>query len=419
MRMLSLRPWVNSTGRLAHRSAAGQWVHRNIPGRWVHQITTVLPSTEVPGPKCYPLIGSLMDLITSKGFDKENSYRYFMKLFQIYGPVVKVKFPGQSTMVLILKPEDAEKILQLTKDNPVRKSMEALKKARYINPYYEKKAGIVVENGEEWWRVRSKVQAPVLKPQNVLTYLKDMDQVTLDFLDRISRLRNSEGQITVNFQEELSKWALESICLVALNQRVQCFDPSLPSGSQPELIVKAAQTLMNAVKECETGLKLWKIFPTKTFTQLKDSMEILTKTCEAVVHKMEKEMQEKEANNSDYQPNMVEQLILEPGLSHKDVITFMVDLIPGGTETTSDNAAVLLYLIAKNPRVQAKLQEELDCVLGDGSGNITPKQLAQLAYTRAVLKESNRLMPPMFGPMRILQEDTHLNGHILRKGGWH
>ncbi|XP_042236916.1 probable cytochrome P450 301a1, mitochondrial [Homarus americanus] len=347
--------------------------------------------------------------------DKESSYHYFLKLFKVHGPIVKVKYPGQPVLVLISRPEDAEKILKLTQDNPVRNEMEALKMARYINPFYEKKAGIVTENGEEWWRVRSKVQAPVLKPKNVHNYLKDVDQVTLDFLDRISTLRNSEGEVTVDFLEELNKWSLECICLVALNQRVGCFDPNLSPDSEPTLIIKAAIDFMNAFKECESGLKLWKIFPSKIFRQLQDSMQKLTETCETVVQRMESDMQ-KRAHDPDCQLNLVEQLLQEPGLSHKDVITFMVDLIPGGTNTTSDNAAVLLYLLAKNPRVQTKVQEELDYVLGNGSGNVTAHQLAQLSYTKAVLKECNRLMPPMFGPMRILQEDILLGRYILQKG---
>nr|XP_045593554.1 probable cytochrome P450 49a1 [Procambarus clarkii]XP_045593561.1 probable cytochrome P450 49a1 [Procambarus clarkii] len=405
--MLSVRPSTLSvTGRMVHAKTMPV-TNRESPA------TRLL---EVPGPKCYPVLGSLMDMLTDKDFDKENSFRYIMKLFKIHGPIVKVKYPGQPTAVLIKKPEDAEEILQLTKSNPVRISMESLKAARYVNPYFENKSGIVTENGEEWWRVRSRVQAPVMKPKNVLNYLKDMDQVTLDFLDRISKLRNSEGQVTVDFQEELSKWSLESICLVALNQRVGCFNPNLSPGSQPEVIIKAALDFMNAIKESETGSKLWKIYPTKIFKQLQDSMQILTETCDDVAQKMEREIQEKSSDSQDCHLNMVEQLIREPGLSHKDVVTFMMDLIPGGTQTTADNAAVLLYLMAKHPESQARLQEELDHVLGDGSGNITPNQLAQLTYTKAVLKESNRLMPPMFGPVRILQEDTHFRGHILQKG---
>lgn len=349
-------------------------------------------------------------------FDKECVYRYFMKLFKLYGPIVKVKFPGQPTMVLVNKPEDAEKVFQLTMNNPVRVTMEALRKGRYINPYYEKKAGIVTENGEEWWRVRSKVQVPVLKPKNVINYLKDMDQVTLDFLDRLSKLRNSEGEVTVDLKEELTKWSLENVCLVALNRRVGCFDPNLSPGSQPEVIIKAAQDFMKAIKECETGSKLWKIFPTKAFKQLQLSMQKLTETCETTVQEMETIMREKETADPNCQLNMVEQLIREPGLTKKDVVTFMVDLLPGGTETASDNAAVILYLLAKNPRVQARLQEELDHVLGDGSEVISQNQLAQLSYTKAVFKESNRLMPPMFGPVRILQEDVELGGYTLQKG---
>lgn len=49
-----------------------------------------------------------------------------------------------------------------------------------------------------------------------------------------------------------------------------------------------------------------------------------------------------------------------------------------------------LYLLAKNPQAQAKLQEELDRVLGDGTELLTPHHLNQLSYVKATLKEANR-----------------------------
>lgn len=51
---------------------------------------------------------------------------------------------------------------------------------------------------------------------------------------------------------------------------------------------------------------------------------------------------------------------------------------------------VILYLLAKNPQVQVKLQEELDRVLGDGTSPLTPRHMNQLSYLKAVVKEANR-----------------------------
>lgn len=56
----------------------------------------------------------------------------------------------------------------------------------------------------------------------------------------------------------------------------------------------------------------------------------------------------------------------------------------------SDMAVVILYLLAKNPDAQNTLQKELDRVLGDGVGPLTPRHLDQLSYVKAVVKEANR-----------------------------
>ncbi|KAK3860669.1 hypothetical protein Pcinc_033294 [Petrolisthes cinctipes] len=381
-------------------------------------VSLTTTTSSIPGPKCYPVVGTLPDILTDKEFDKEKIHLYFMKLFKKYGPIVKIKAPGEPTTVLVLRPEDCREILQHTRENPVRTPMGCLKKARDSNPFYEKKAGIVTENGEEWWRVRSKVQVPVLKPEYVHSYLHDMDLVTQDLLERISRLRDANGEITVNFKEELEKWSLENICLISLNQRVGCFDPNMVPGSEPDLIVTAARNFMSALKDCESGSKLWKIYPTKTFKQLQQSMDEVTKTCEGVLQEIEANLErvQSEEEMSRHKPKMVELLLREPGLTRKDVITFMVDLIPGATETTSDNAAVVLYQLARNPQVQVKVQGELDRVLGDGTSPITPHHLAQLTYTKAVFKESNRIMPPLLGPVRILQDNMCLGEYTLEKG---
>lgn len=60
------------------------------------------------------------------------------------------------------------------------------------------------------------------------------------------------------------------------------------------------------------------------------------------------------------------------------------------TLQVADMTAVILYLLAKNPQAQAKLQEEVDRVLGDGIGPLTPHHLDQLSYVKAAVKEANR-----------------------------
>lgn len=57
--------------------------------------------------------------------------------------------------------------------------------------------------------------------------------------------------------------------------------------------------------------------------------------------------------------------------------------------------AFTFALLVLNPEIYAKVQREVDMVLGTGS--MTPDHVAQLPYIRACLKESLRLFPPAPG----------------------
>ena len=51
--------------------------------------------------------------------------------------------------------------------------------------------------------------------------------------------------------------------------------------------------------------------------------------------------------------------------------------------------AFTLYLLAKNPQSQKKLQEEIDTVMGD-SEDLRAEHIAKMKYLAYVLKESLR-----------------------------
>lgn len=59
---------------------------------------------------------------------------------------------------------------------------------------------------------------------------------------------------------------------------------------------------------------------------------------------------------------------------------------------TSHTMAFALYLLAKNPDAQRKLQQEVDQVLKDNPETLTPAHIAKLSYTKAVVKESLRFV---------------------------
>jgi cytochrome P450 len=78
-------------------------------------------------------------------------------------------------------------------------------------------------------------------------------------------------------------------------------------------------------------------------------------------------------------------------------------LFAAGHETTANAMAWTWYLLAQNPKAEARLHEEVDEVLG---GRLpTALDLEQLLYTRAVLAESMRLYPPAWVIGRQAKEE--------------
>ena len=119
----------------------------------------------------------------------------------------------------------------------------------------------------------------------------------------------------------------------------------------------------------------------------------------------------------------------DPG--HTDLLARMVELRDQpGSKTTDDQilSTVTMYfgadqlhamfawtfwLLSQNPEVEARLHEEVDREL---SGPPMADDTARLTYTQNVLKESMRLMPPVWGFFRELTADYRLGDTVLPKG---
>ncbi|XP_006901013.1 PREDICTED: cytochrome P450 2F2-like [Elephantulus edwardii] len=92
------------------------------------------------------------------------------------------------------------------------------------------------------------------------------------------------------------------------------------------------------------------------------------------------------------------------------------NLFFGGTETTSTTLRYGILILLKYPEVAAKLQAELDEVVGRARPPVQADR-AHLPYTNAVLHEIQRFISVLpLGLPRALTRDTHLRGHFLPKG---
>lgn len=102
------------------------------------------------------------------------------------------------------------------------------------------------------------------------------------------------------------------------------------------------------------------------------------------------------------------------GMSDAQVRDEAVTLFMAGHETTALTLTYAFRLLTENPEARAKLEAEVDQVLGDRAASIA--DIASLTYTEAVVKECLRLYPPVWLIAREAIEATEVDGFPIDKG---
>ena len=130
-------------------------------------------------------------------------------LYDTYGPIWKHELVGTPSIVAVTEPTDIEKVFRSDSKFPERPGFLTLKNYREKKTEHFDKSGILVMSGPEWWEIRSKVQQPMLKPQNIAMYLPAMESVSKEMVERIKVLRDENMETPEDFINEMYKWALE------------------------------------------------------------------------------------------------------------------------------------------------------------------------------------------------------------------
>ncbi|MEM7156974.1 MAG: cytochrome P450 [Myxococcota bacterium] len=101
---------------------------------------------------------------------------------------------------------------------------------------------------------------------------------------------------------------------------------------------------------------------------------------------------------------------LDRRLVHDEIITMFL----AGHETTGLALTWTWYLLSLHPDAEAQLHEEVDRVLGGRLPTID--DLPQLEYTKRILQESMRLLPPVWSGGRSVSGEVELSGYPLHDG---
>ncbi len=264
--------------------------------------------------------------------------------------------------------------------------------------------GLLTADGEEW-RLQRRTLAPLFNPRTVQGFVPAMGAATERMLRRWGR---REGRV-LDMSLEMTRVTLD-----VLERTIFTQGPA----HDPDALGRAITRFFEAVGPIDPldvfGMPDW--LPRIGRLQARPALAYF----ERIVTELIGARKALIASGGPV-PRDILTLLLEAsdpetgkGLSDIAVGANVITFIGAGHETTANALSWTLYLLSQAPDVRARLEAEVDSVLGDRP--VEPDDIARLPLVRAVLEEAMRLYPPVPFMSRAAVQDDRVAGYKVPRG---
>ncbi|KAJ8555651.1 hypothetical protein K7X08_013147 [Anisodus acutangulus] len=356
-----------------------------------------------PGPKSLPLIGNLHSL-------EPELHTYFASLSQTYGPICRL-WLGKKVGIIITAPALAREVLKEQDTIFANRDVPAAgKEATYggkditWTPYGPK------------WRMLRKVCV--------------RDMLSSSTLDSVYELRRRELRQTINYlynQKGLSVNIGEQIFLTVLNVITSMLWGGTVKGEERASLGAEFRHVVSEMTELLGTPNLSDFYPGLEWFDLQGvakKMKVLAKRFDKIFDSRIDQRQKMDRNSDGQENTDFLQVLLKlkdeadakMPLTITELKALLMDMVVGGTDTTSNTVEFAMAEIMNKPDVLSKLQQELDTVVGKDN-IVEESHIQQLPYLYAVMKEALRIHPalPLLVP-HCPSETRTVGGYTIPKG---
>nr|XP_060642872.1 cytochrome P450 3A9-like [Anolis sagrei ordinatus] len=359
----------------------------------------------IPGPRPLPFIGTIREhRIGVNNFDQQSHEKYG----KIWG-----LFDGRQPVMAILDPAIIKVIL-------VKHFYTHFTNRRDFGLNGELDTSIAITRDEHWKRIRT-----VLSPNFTSGRLKEMLPIINHYGKMLeeSVQKKVENEESIDLKNFFGGYSMDVTTSTSFSINVD----SINNPNDP--FVKHIKTFLK-FDTFDPVILLVVIFPflRPLFERLNFNMvapSSFTNFFIDVLKKVKKDRQKNDHKNRvDFLQLMVDSQIsggvpeeanMYKALTDKEILTQAIVFIFAGYETTSTALSFLSYLLATNPDVQQKLQEEIDATLPN-QATPTYDAFHQMEYLDMVVNETLRLYPVGGRVERECKDTVEINGVTIPKG---
>ncbi|KAH0455054.1 hypothetical protein IEQ34_016978 [Dendrobium chrysotoxum] len=364
---------------------------------WFQRNTTYkLP----PGPWKIPIVGSMHHLMG------EQVHHRLRRLAKTYGPLFHLKL-GEVDLMVITSPELAAESMK-THDLSFASRPQFMGSKIIL---YNSGDIVFAPYGKLWAQLRKICTIELFSSKRVKHFRSIMDEEGSNLIEKI---RMADG-VPVNMTEMLLSVANTTISRASFG--MEC--------AQQHKIFSAVKDTFKYM----SGFDLADLFPSFSFlgeiTGMRRHLEKVHKVLDATLNEVFEEHQTKNINNStdDLDEDLVDVLLrlkktgeLDASVTLDNLKGVIVDLILGGTETTSAIMEWVMAELVRHPQIMRKAQSEVREVF-KGKTKLHENDITNLPYLTMVIKETLRIRPP--APIlvpRYCSETVELGGYTIPAG---
>ena len=322
--------------------------------------------------------------------DPDNPMRTLQMMADRYGPVIAVNIADQR-VIFLTEPEHFKHVL-VTKADDYIKYFDGLK------PVFGK--SMITHDGKLWQKIRMP-QQPAFHPDMFAEYIPYFLEAIKSKMGLWSDL--AETGETFEMVEQTWTLAADMICKAL-------FDRDMPFN--PHFVYKCVKTYTDVMNHKSIRLK---VVNGEAFELTEENaakaMEVWGNVPPTVFSAEPREERERTLLK------MIEAVTADPDVPEFDqqqAIDEIKQYLWAGTETTALTLAWSMYLTSKHPEAADRIRKEGEATYGDREP--TAADYSALAYTRAVIQETMRLYPPIWGLIRVATKDDQIGGKDVHPG---
>jgi cytochrome P450 len=307
--------------------------------------------------------------------DSENPLRILVQMSERYGDVIPVNMANQR-IVLLTDPDHFKRVL-VTKVDDYIKYFDGLK------PIFGK--SMITHDGVLWQKIRMP-QQPAFHPDMFAEYIPYFLTAIRSKMDLWAGLAKT-GE-TFEMVEQTWTLAADMVCKAL-------FDRDMPFN--PHFVFKCVKIYTDVMNH--KSIRLRKVAG-KEFEIAEESaakaMDVWAGVPPIVIAASPREERERTLLK------MIEAAVADPAIPEFDqqqAIDELKQYLWAGTETTALTLAWAMYLTSRHPEAAERIRKEGEAVYADREP--TAADYSALAYTRAVIQETMRLYPPIWGLIRV------------------